>query len=84
MSNDNGPLSAICYDADGDLMEWVLVGVTARQAVLVRAFLRAQYGRRSTTVSFVGGQTFDQFVDEWGDEWEDFLADGWRRPREEE
>lgn len=84
MSDANGPLMATCYDADGDLVEWVLQGVTARQAVMIRAFLRAQYGRRSTTVSFVGGQTVDQFIADWADEWDDFVADGWRRPRDDE
>jgi len=36
---DNGPLLATGYDADGEPMEWVLRDVSARQPVMVRAFL---------------------------------------------
>ena len=35
----NGPRVATGYDVDGEPMEWVLRDVSARQAVMLRAFL---------------------------------------------
>ncbi len=83
-ATDNTPLLATAYDADGDPREWVLHDVTGREAVLVRAFLRSIYGRRAVNVSFLGRETFADFVEFHGEEFEEFLADGWRRPYAEE
>jgi hypothetical protein len=79
-TTEKTPLLATAYDADGDPREWVLHDVTGRQAVLVRAFLRSIYGRRAVTVSFLGRETFADFVAFHGEEYEEFLAEGWRRP----
>ena len=49
---------------------------------MVRAFLRWSYGPRAVNVSFVGRETFADFVAFQGREYEEFLADGWRRPYE--
>jgi hypothetical protein len=47
---------------------------------MVRAFMRSVYGRRSVNVSYLGRETFADFVDHFGDEYDEFLVDGWRRP----
>lgn len=78
------PLLATAQRDDDDPIEWVLHDVTARQAVMVRAFLRWSYGRRAVNVSFVGRPTFGDFVAFQGSEYEEFLADGWRGPYPEE
>lgn len=78
-NNENTSLLATAYDADGDPREWVLHDVTGRQAVLVRAFLRHIYGRRAVNVTFLGRETFADFIAFHGEEYEDFLAEGWRR-----
>ena len=74
------PLLATAIRDDDDPIEWVLHDVTARQAVMVRAFLRWSYGRPAVYVSFVGRETFADFVAHQGCECEEFLADGWRGP----
>jgi hypothetical protein len=83
-TNEHTRLLATAYDADGDPREWVLHDVTARQAVLVRAFLRSVYGRRGVNVSFLGCETYADFIAFHGEEYEEFLAEGWRRPRQDE
>ncbi len=80
-ATENTPLLATAYDADGDPRGWVLYDVTGREAVLVRAFLRSIYGRRAVNVSFLGRETFTDFVIFHGAEYKEFLAEGWRRPR---
>ena len=74
------PLLATAIRDDDDPIEWVLHDVTARQAVIVRAFLRWSYGRSAVNVSFVGRETFADFVAHQGSEYEEFLADSWRGP----
>jgi hypothetical protein len=78
------PLLATAYDSDGDKREWVLHDMTGRQAVLVRAFMRSLYGRRAVDVSFIGRETFADFVNFHGEEFEEFMAEGWRRPHQPE
>ena len=73
------PLLATAERDDDEPIEWVLHDMTPRQAVMVRAFLRWSYGRRAVNVSFVGRETFADFVAHQGNEYEEFLADGWRR-----
>jgi hypothetical protein len=79
-ASENTPLLATAQRDDDDPIEWVLHDVTARQAVMVRAFLRWSYGRRAVNVSFMGRETFADFVAYQGKEYEEFLADGWRGP----
>ena len=77
---ENTPLLATAYDADGEPREWLLQGVTGREAVLVRAFLRSIYGHRAVNVSFLGRETYADFVAFHGEAYEEFLEEGWRRP----
>ncbi len=74
------PLLATALRDNDDPIEWVLHDVTARQAVMVRALLRWSYGRRAVNVSFIGRETFADFVAHQGEAYDEFLADGWRGP----
>ena len=80
----NTPLLATAERDDDEPIEWVLHDVTPRQAVMVRAFLRWSYGRRAVKVTFVGRDTFADFVAHYDDDYAEFLADGWRGPYSEE
>ena len=83
-ATDNAPLLATAVRDDDDPIEWVLHDTTARQAVMVGAFLRWSYGREAVNVSYISRQTFADFVAFQGREYEEFLADGWPRPFVEE
>ena len=76
----NTPLLATAERDDDEPIEWVLHDVTPRQAVMIRAFLRWSYGRRAVNVTFIGRDTFDDFVAHYDDDYEEFLANGWRGP----
>lgn len=79
MTIQTTPLLATVYRSGDEPIEWVLHDVTARQAVMVRAFLRWSYGRSNVIVSFVGRETFADFVACQGEDYEEFLAEGWRQ-----
>jgi hypothetical protein len=73
VTNETTPLLATAYRSGGDPIEWVLHDVNARQAVMVRAFLRWSYGRSPVIVSFIGREMFADFVAQYGEEYEDLV-----------